>query len=178
VLPFCQLAFRASKPLQKPYPKALKTLGDHLRKRRLDLALTQKDVAKRLGADETSVWNWEKNRSSPALRFVPRIIEFLGYVPDDTQPETLGQRIVAFRRLRGLTQKELARRLAVDPSTISGWERGEHQPSRHLTSIVGRVVETDDVKGVHPDHGRPQAEKRGNASGNAAGSGMLPPSFP
>ena len=131
-LPFCHLAFRAQKPLSEAYPKELKTLGDHLRKRRLDLALTQKDVADRLGADETSVWNWEKNRSSPALRFVPRVIEFLGYVPDDTKPKGLGQRIVAFRRLRGLTQKELARRLGVDPSTIASWERGEHEPSRNL----------------------------------------------
>jgi hypothetical protein len=48
----------------------------------------------------------------------------------------------------------------VDPSTIAGWERGEHQPSRHLTSIVGRVLETGNVEGMHPDHGRPQAENR------------------
>ena len=103
-LPFYHLAFQAKKPLSGAYPKELRTLGDHLRKRRLDLALFQKDVAKRLGANEASVWNWEKNRSSPALRFVPRIIEFLGYTPDDdTKPESLGQKIVNWRRLRGIT---------------------------------------------------------------------------
>jgi transcriptional regulator with XRE-family HTH domain len=139
-LPFCHLAFQAKKPLPAAYPKELQTLGDHLRKRRLDLALTQKDVAKRLGADEGSVWNWEKNRSSPALRFVPRIIEFLGYAPDDTKPETLGQRIVAFRRLRGLTQKELAQRLGVDPSTLAGWEQGEHWPTRRLLPRLNEVI--------------------------------------
>ena len=143
MLPFCHLAFRAPKPLQKPYPKALKTLGDHLRKRRLDLALTQKEVAQRLGADETSVWNWEKNRSSPALRFVPRIIEFLGYIPDDTKPENLGQRIVAFRRVRGLTQKELARRLGMDPSTIASWERGDHRPTKRLAQRLNQRLRCD-----------------------------------
>jgi transcriptional regulator with XRE-family HTH domain len=131
----------------------LKTLGDHLRKRRPDLALTQKDVAERLGADETSVWNWENRRSSPALRFLPRIIEFLGYQPDHTRPQNLGQRIVAFRRLRRLAQKELARRLGVDPRTVASWESGEHRPSRHLASIIGRLVETDDVKGDPSVHG-------------------------
>ena len=80
-MPFCHLAFQAQKPLSGAYPKELRTLGDHLRKRRLNLALTQKDVAKRLGANEASVWNWEKNRSSPALRFVPRIVEFLVLCP-------------------------------------------------------------------------------------------------
>ena len=140
-LPFCHLAFQAQKPLSGAYPKELRTLGDHLRKRRLDLALFQRDMAERLGANETSVWNWEKNRSSPALRFIPRIIEFLGYEPDDTKPESLGQRIVAFRRLRGLTQKELARRLAVDPSTLAGWKRDKRQPSakplNRLTDLAG-----------------------------------------
>ena len=148
-MPFCHLAFQEKKPLSGAYPKELSTLGDHLRKRRLDLALTQRDVAHRLGADEASVWNWEKNRSSPALRFIPRIIAFLGYEPDETKPMSLSQRIVAFRRLRGLTQKDLAQWLGVAPSTVAGWERGEHQPSRRLASIIGRVVKTDDIKGMH-----------------------------
>ena len=136
-MPFCHLALRAQKPLSEAYPKQLKTLGDHLRKRRLDLALTQKDVADRLGADEASVWNWEKNRSNPSLRFVPGIIDFLGYQPDDTKPESLGQRIVAFRRLRGLTQKELARQMGVNPSTIANWEREEP----HLSQSLGERLD-------------------------------------
>jgi len=65
----------------------------------------------------------------------------LGYTPDDTKPESLGQRIVAFRRLRGLTQKELARRLGADPSTLARWERGKRQPSakplNRLTDLAG-----------------------------------------
>jgi len=97
-------------------------------------------VADRLGADEASVWNWEKNRSSPALRFVPRIIEFLGYQPNDTKPESHGQRIVAWRRLQGLTQKKLARRLGVDPSTIASWERSEHQPPERLLQRLNEIL--------------------------------------
>ncbi|MBM4046643.1 MAG: helix-turn-helix transcriptional regulator [Planctomycetes bacterium] len=139
-LPSCHLAFQARKPRSEAYPKELRTLGDHIRKCRLDLALTQKDVAERLGANETSVWNRERNRSSPALCFIPRIIEFLGYAPDDTKPETLGQKIVAWRRLRGLTQKELARRLGVDPSTIASWERGENRPIHRLANLLGQML--------------------------------------
>jgi len=139
-LPFCHLAFQAKKPLFEAYPKELRTLGDHLRKRRLDLALTQKDVATNLGTCKASVWNWENNRATPALRFVPRIIEFLGYTPDDTKPETLGQKIVAFRRRRGLTQKDLAWRLGVDPSTIASWERGEQRPSKRLAQRLNLIL--------------------------------------
>lgn len=57
------------------------TLGGHLRKKRLDLGLRQKKVAERLGVDKDSVYNWETNRYSPSLRVVPRIIQFLGYLP-------------------------------------------------------------------------------------------------
>ena len=63
------------------YPVRPSSLGQHLRKRRLDLKLQQHEVAVQLGATEPAVWGWEHNRSSPALRFMPKIIEFLGCDP-------------------------------------------------------------------------------------------------
>jgi transcriptional regulator with XRE-family HTH domain len=116
------------------------SVGEHLRKKRLDISLSQADVAKRLRVNEASVWNWENNRSCPSIRLMPRVIDFLGYVPDDSKPESLGQRIIAFRRLRGLTQKELARRLDVDPSTLARWERNERCPSKGLLERLRRLM--------------------------------------
>ena len=60
--------------------------------------------------------------------FEPKIIAFLGDVPYDTQAGTLGKRIVACRRTIGLTQKELAWRLGVDPTALGGWKKGRGQP--------------------------------------------------
>jgi DNA-binding XRE family transcriptional regulator len=80
-LPFCHITLKAQKPLPSAYPQTLKTLGDHLRKRRLDLKLLQKEVAQRLGVGESSVYNWENNLTKPALRYIPKIVKFLGYVP-------------------------------------------------------------------------------------------------
>ena len=111
-------------------------MGEHLLRRRLDLGLRQRDVARALGVTEASVCHWEKGRTVPALRFVPRIVSFLGYAPDDSPPQGLGQRIVTKRRLMGLSQKALARRLRIDPTTLARWERGEGRPSRKL---VGRI---------------------------------------
>lgn len=48
-LPFCNIRLRDQKPLPHAYPAESKTLGDHLRKKRLDLGLFQKDVARILG---------------------------------------------------------------------------------------------------------------------------------
>ena len=104
------------------------TLGDHLRKRRLDLGLLQKQLAEKLGVDEMTICNWEINRTSPQLRFIPKIIAFLGYSRYNTQCGTLGKRIVACRRLMGLSQKELAPRLGVEASTLGRSETGRGQP--------------------------------------------------
>jgi len=59
---------------------------------------------------------------------MPEIIKFLGYVPSNKKPKTLGERIVHCRRLAGITQKELAHRLSVDQSTLARWERKEREP--------------------------------------------------
>ncbi|OGQ13087.1 MAG: hypothetical protein A2026_07180 [Deltaproteobacteria bacterium RBG_19FT_COMBO_46_12] len=59
----------------------LETIGDHIRKRRMDLKLTQKEVAEKLGVDKTAIQFWENNRVKPSLGNIPKIIEFLGYDP-------------------------------------------------------------------------------------------------
>jgi len=81
-LPFCHIQLTARKPLPPAYPRELRTLGDHLRKRRLDLGLLQRDVAEQLHVHQMTITNWETGRTSPQLRFVPRILSFLGYNPN------------------------------------------------------------------------------------------------
>jgi transcriptional regulator with XRE-family HTH domain len=132
VLPFCHIALKAPKPPSLPYPRELNTLGNHLRKRRLDLKLTQKDVAEKLGVDKTTVQFWENNRVKPSLRLIPKIIEFLGYDPYETIPMSLGEEIITFRRRHGFSQKKLAHLLGIDLTTICSWERGKNQPSKRL----------------------------------------------
>jgi transcriptional regulator with XRE-family HTH domain len=102
-------------------------VGDHIRKKRLNLKLHQYEIAPIIGVDKTTIFNWERGYSSPKLRQIPKIIEFLGYMPFE-EPRTLGERIVYYRRLTGMTQKELAKKLNVDPTTLARWERGERKP--------------------------------------------------
>ena len=139
-LPFCKVTLKAQKPLPSSYPKKLKTLGDHLRKKRLDLKLLQRDVAKRIGVEEATIWNWENNWSSPSLYYIPKIIKFLGYVPDCIKAKTFGEKIVISRQLLGITQKELAHHLGIDPSTLGRWERGESKPSKELLKKLNTLL--------------------------------------
>ncbi len=103
-----------------------------MRKKRLELKLLQKEVARVLGVSKDTVTYWEVGRSSPRLQHMPKIIEFLGYIPFGKEPKTLGERIVYCRRLAGVPQKELAKTIGVDPATLAGWERGERVPSGAL----------------------------------------------
>jgi len=63
------------------YPYRANTIADHLRKRRYDLKLLQKEVADMLGISEDCLRNWEKGRFDPMSRYHCRIIGFLGYDP-------------------------------------------------------------------------------------------------
>ncbi|MDP9097482.1 MAG: helix-turn-helix domain-containing protein, partial [Verrucomicrobiota bacterium] len=54
---FCRVRLNGKKPKDQAYPREIKTLGDAVRKMRLDLGLRQKDVAKLLGCDKTSILN-------------------------------------------------------------------------------------------------------------------------
>jgi transcriptional regulator with XRE-family HTH domain len=136
------LTLKAKRPLSPAYPQELKTLGDHLRKRRLDLGLLQKDVAQRLGVNKDYVYYWETNRYAPSLQMIARIIQFLGYMPWDPSNMTLGERIVTLRSLLGISQKELARQLEVDPTTLSRWELGKGQSMKKHLERLTEVLES------------------------------------
>lgn len=106
------------------YPQAPTTLGDHLRQKRLDLKLLQKDVAKILGTNTDTVTYWENNRVEPSLDFLPKIINFLRYVPLGIIPDEHRRKLVTYRRLLGCRHDELARKLEIDPGTLLRWENG------------------------------------------------------
>ena len=140
-VPFCHFQLIGSKPADPAYPRHLNTLGDHLRKRRLDLGLLQGEVADALGVAESTICSWETGRTSPQLRFIPRIIAFLEYDPLDGVPhETLAERIIATRQKLGMTQKEMARTLGIDPTTLGRWERGAGKPSRSLRERLEEFI--------------------------------------
>lgn len=117
------------------YPKEIKTLGNHLKKRRLDLGLLQRQVAERLGVHEQTLSHWEGNETFPALPHWPAIIGFLGYDPR-RMPESIGGCLRHWREGKGIPQSRLASLLKVDPGTLARWERGTRSPTgRHLDEI-------------------------------------------
>lgn len=121
-LPFYYLTLRSHEPRNPASPEHLITLGDHLRKRRIDLGLHQKDMARIVNATISTITNWEKNRVEPTLRFIPKIIEVIGY---DKHAITIGEQIRDYRRKQGLSIKKLTRMLKIDPTNLARWERAQ-----------------------------------------------------
>jgi transcriptional regulator with XRE-family HTH domain len=106
-----------------------------VRARRLDRGLTQAQLAELLEVTESTINNWERGRSSPDLRALPRVLLWLDYDPRP-QAEQLGQQVTAARRAQGLSQREFAEALGADPSTVSAWETGRAQPSPRYAELL------------------------------------------
>ncbi|HPT24811.1 MAG TPA: helix-turn-helix transcriptional regulator, partial [Bryobacteraceae bacterium] len=100
----------------------------------------QRDVAAQIGADESSIFNWEANRGQPQLRYMPAVIGFLGYNPLPKATDLAG-RLVRHRTSLGLTQKQAAQQIGVDPSTLARWERGEREPVSGFAASVARFLD-------------------------------------
>lgn len=123
VLPFCNIVICAQKPLPQGYPKEPKTIGDHIKKVRLEKKLSRAKVAEFWGVSMDTVKCWETNRTSPSVTLIPKVIEFLGYAPfGDLSGMSDGEKIRTCRLLSGLTLEATAKRLGVCVTTLSSWE--------------------------------------------------------
>ena len=141
-LPFCKITLKASRPKPKVYPREIKNLADHIRRRRIDLGLFQRQVAEMIGTSEQTVANWEGQHSKPALTLIPAIIRFLGYNPFP-KAQSLAGRITRYRTSRGMTQKAVAQKLGIDPSALARWERGNRAPTGLYRKLIERLLGDD-----------------------------------
>jgi transcriptional regulator with XRE-family HTH domain len=123
------------------YPASPKTIGEMIRKRRLDRRLRQADAAKVIGCDETTVVNWENGHRAPRVNHLAGVVKFLGFDPFK-RGDTMAQRLVGRRKALGITQKDFARQIGVDPSTLARWERGEREPTGRFAASVESVLLT------------------------------------
>ena len=129
---------KALKPKENSFEP--QTVGSHLRKKRLELGLTQREAGWRLGVTLFTVINWESGRCEPAPHRLPVIREFLDYEAQLVAPTTLAEHLAAKRRQLGWTQKKASAELGVDPSTWSAWEAGGTVMAKGHRLLVARFT--------------------------------------
>jgi len=118
--------------LVKRYPAIPRNLAEHLRKRRLDLGLTQEEAAQRFGISVAAYNGWEGGRGSPSIGKWPKIFDFLGYDPSPPPCNTFAEAVSALRRRLGLDKHQFAKQVDVDVKSVRNWESGRSVPLRRL----------------------------------------------
>ena len=61
-------------------------MGEQIKKRRLQLGLSQKTVGEMLGVTSFTVLNWEKGKTQPLAVSIPQITSFLGATTGGSEP--------------------------------------------------------------------------------------------
>jgi len=134
-LPFCHVELKAAKT--KTYDPI--TLGEHIKKVRIERGLTQSNAVAFLSVSVETLHNWEAGKTAPAVKHWPIIMEFLGYCPYQ-QARSLGDLLRLHRMHLGLTIGELAEMLGVDPGSIARWETGEREPLGKYRKIIAKFL--------------------------------------
>jgi len=142
-----QSALKIAIPLKIPRPieflQEPVTLDDHLRRRRLELGLYQKDVAAEIGVTTSTIWNWEHGWSIDQ-RYLPRIIAFLNYNPIPCPKDPL-ERLAWYKQVNGLTFEELGAKMSRDPEQLADWLSGRHTPCRRNRGEIEQFLDASRI---------------------------------
>lgn len=145
ILPFCFFAIKVSPEAfktfifrKKGFIHEPKTLGEHLRNRRLVLGLRQEDVAGRLVTLREVYERWERDERQPVVSEWPGILSFLGYYP--VGQESAADLVLKARRCQGMDQKHFANLVGVIHQQLRRWEHGSEIPDQDAMHCLARMA--------------------------------------
>jgi len=78
---------------------------------------------------------------------MPKIIEFLGYVPFDKPADTLG-RLAYYKRINGLSYEGLGTKVGIHHEQLQAWLTGRIRPSRKSLRRIMIMLGGSDHKEV------------------------------
>ncbi|WP_373417364.1 helix-turn-helix domain-containing protein [Mucilaginibacter phenanthrenivorans] len=133
ILPYSKIV---KKPQTKAYNPHPQTLGEHIKKRRIEANILQKDVAAIIGVSEDSVTYWENERSAPQVQHYPNIIRFLGYYPFDHETKSIAGKLKQVRYCLGLSFEACGELFLVHSTTIRSWEMKRNPPSKPTQLLI------------------------------------------
>ena len=119
------------------------SLGDMIRRARLDRNISIQKLSEIFGASVSSIENWENNRNQVSLKFKPKVFEFIGICPFDASL-AIGARLKERREFFGLTSNQLASVLGVNPNSVSAWEQGAAKPNSRGIEKIKQFLSTND----------------------------------
>lgn len=135
ILPSSKVVKAPQKYHYNPIPE---TLGEHIRKKRIQERQYQSEVARIIAVDEETIYSWEGGRHPPRVHNYPRIIAYLGYYPFNHETDSIAGKLLQVRYSNGYSRKQMALILGNDTATIRRWEllKSSVHANRHQ-SIMG-----------------------------------------
>lgn len=125
-------------------------LGALIRAKRLDLGMTQKELAQLIGTHQTSIKDWERGICAPNVKIAPRLATALGLPLSDVLLTGGRNRISALCALRGITIKALAEQLGTQNQNLADVAAGRRGVSpeyaRRIASALGCSVRDLEVR--------------------------------
>jgi transcriptional regulator with XRE-family HTH domain len=142
-VPFYRNVRHTAKVLRaKDYSETPQTLGEHLKKRRRELGMLQRQAAAQMGIAAETLANWEKDKTRPVPSQFRALMEFLGYDPTEAS-NSLSGRFDAKRRSLGVTLDQAAQYLGWDEGSLRRYLRGTWRLSRSRAEALERFLALD-----------------------------------
>lgn len=98
-------------------------IGEHIRKKRVESGLLQKDLAVLFDTCEDTITSWESRQGKPIISVYPKIIRFLGYYPYNHPLDTAEGLIERCRHTLGLSYERLGTLVGVHGTTLICWKQ-------------------------------------------------------
>lgn len=126
----------------KGYPSKLDTIGEHIRKKRIDMGLLQQDVAKTIGVCKQTIGYWERGIFNPEIIHIPNIIEFLGYIPFECNYNDPIERLKHFKLINGMSYERLGKVMGRDPEQLTDWLSGKIRPCKRNIEFFEKFLKS------------------------------------
>ena len=146
-----------------PVPREPKTIGEHLRRRRLELGIFQSEAARKLGVSTVTLSRWECGKVYPTWPQQPAVAAYLGFNPftnptlgspkgnersgvailSPKSSDNIGQAIIRHCMKARKTRKQAAKEMGLSPKTVWNWVTGRRQPNARLRARVLEFLASD-----------------------------------
>jgi len=115
------------------------TLGEHVKKARIDKNHFQKQAAAEIGVSVDSLCYWENGRTQPEIRYYPQIIQYIGFNPFPEPVDTI-QRLEWYKTVNGLSFDGLAAKTKIHPEQLQAWLTGKKTPIQRNIQKIERLL--------------------------------------
>lgn len=149
--------------------------SNEVKRRRLMLGMSCKELARAVGVHHTTIYLWEKGKAMPSFRVLPRLAEALHingtellYPRDNGEPvvklnERVVQEIKRLRLLNEITQEEFAEKVGVTWTTVARWETGEVAPAIKYLPKFAEILGVSEEDLLNPSSGTEAPKKYAKA---------------